>query len=210
MAQNMAQRQQCRHIVRHTSWHTLRCAAVRVATVPAQCQNSGMLTLPVDTLQSMMAAGLSDELLGRAVRELLHKGTATATSTSGAASQQSAAAAPPEALASRVAHTGPNATAPATAWTGRAGPAAQQRRSEPVAGAPSSPPRNDLVPLKVRFPDGSATNIVVPREMLDKLAAVEGSVELARQRLRLLAQSAPADTSNRSRWVQARARELAG
>ena len=61
--------------------------------------------------------------------------------------------------------------------------------------------RRELVPLKIRLPDGQATNITVPRALLDAAAQALGGERQARQKARDLAVCAPG-TNNRSGWVQ--------
>ena len=59
----------------------------------------------------------------------------------------------------------------------------------------------DVVPIKVRFSDGSSTNISVPKALLQTVAGSLGSENAARSRARELAKMAP-PTNNRSGWVQ--------
>jgi hypothetical protein len=65
------------------------------------------------------------------------------------------------------------------------------------AGINVKPP----VPLKVRFSDGTATNIILAAAILDAVAKKSGGDDAARKLARKFAKEAPADTPNRSKWV---------
>lgn len=143
-----------------------------------------MTALPADILKGMAQIGLSDELLGRAVRELLSAETKRASTPLRAAHQQEPRASTD---VSTPRYSAPSPTPP----------------SPPLSGKSSEASEDDLVPLKVRFPSGGATNVVVPRLQLTQLAKTLGAdEEAARRWVREKVQAAPPGISNRSRWVQ--------
>jgi hypothetical protein len=132
--------------------------------------------------------GVSDEALGRAVREWLAKAQdAEPTSShptlgSGALSASRPVQAPRTPI--------DEGTAAASA-------------SSSLTVASSRGIETGVVPLKVRFGGGSATNITIPTTLLVQLATKLGSEAAARAAARDCAKKAPLDAKNRSAWVVA-------
>lgn len=80
----------------------------------------------------------------------------------------------------------------------------------PAATAPAPPALPEMVPVKLRFPNGKATNIAVPSSIFAAARKKMGSDVAARKWLRELALAAPASVGNRSKWVQQRVLEVVG
>lgn len=134
----------------------------------------------VDTLYR---SGISDEVVGRVMREWLSKNPAQPDTRRVLAPPTELAPAPDSVNLSV------RPTASAT-FTGSA--------TKKVGTV-----EKDIVPIKVRYPDGSATNISVSRSLFVQLSASCGSDKAAREKARALALTAPADAKNRSGWVSA-------
>lgn len=162
---------------------------------------TGTPTVP-ETLAAVAVltrAGISDEAIGRAVREWLGRQVLSpnllATEESGFGGRN-----PPG---------GHNPSTPA--GLGAASP--DSRAYSPISHAearvevrePEQQGSNTVnkgsIPLKVRFADGTATNILLPESLLVKVALRFGGDLAARKLARELAKSAPATVKNRSAWV---------
>jgi hypothetical protein len=133
-------------------------------------------------MRTLVQAGVSDEAIGRALRDLLlasSEDVLVTMSSSPRAEQQ-----PPDGPA-----IGTPTLHPET-------PAA------PSVAAPAAPVLAGAVPLKVRFADGKTSNVTIPAQLLYRVAKKLGGDDAARRRVRDLALDVPENTSNRSGWIQ--------
>jgi hypothetical protein len=122
-------------------------------------------------MRTLVQAGVSDETLGRALRDLLMAPSSMET----------------------------------TEMATLTGPAEQTPESGALLAEPAAP---GLVPLKVRFANGKASNVSIPAQLLQQVARKLGGETEARQRVRDLARDIPADVPNRSGRIQAALTEL--
>lgn len=134
-------------------------------------------------MRTLVEAGVSDEAIGRALRELL-------------------LGADGDRLAQRRVAT----------WTESAAPGGIDATGTPavhsdaeLATVPSigSPPLAGMVPLKVRFATGKPSNVSIPAQLLQRVAIKLGSEDAARQRVRDCAKTIAENASNRSGLIQA-------
>lgn len=161
------------------------------------------MPLSADTLVAMrtlIQAGLSDEAVGRALRELLC----------------------PRPLSSATAMYGANT--PASAWpTVSASPEPRERPvpddhpgesefrpdsdSTTLSSTKAAPVTGNEV-LKVRLSNGKPSNVTIPGQLLIDVAAVLGSVNAAREKVRQLAKQVPETAETRSGWIQLQLTQL--
>lgn len=134
-------------------------------------------------IQTLVRAGVSDVAIGRAVRDLLLAADGDRFSPM----------------------SGSN-------WAEHRPPGGSSATAEPTLhpeGPPSSssaaetPSLAGMVPLKVRFATGKASNVSIPAKLLHLVGVKLGSDEAARQRIRDLAKEIAEDASNRSGLIQA-------
>lgn len=147
-----------------------------------------MEPLPVSfaTLEAMRilaSAGVSDKVLGSVVREILNVQRDNET-----------AAAP--------GHNADNLIERPTEQMPSAMTAGVQDIVMQGSVAPAMPSTRELIPIKLRLPNGQPTNITVPASLLAAAVTKMGSDREARTWIRSIACKMPEDKSNRSRWVQ--------
>jgi hypothetical protein len=153
-----------------------------------------MNSLPVspvtlEAVRILADAGVSDQVLGSVVREILNRhGGSPAVPTT-------------ESLGAAPGFGSPAAVADSQQAEAPAEPSPGQASLPAVAPAPTKP-GSSPVPIKVRFPDGHATNLTIPADLLAAAEAKMGGDKEARKWVRELALQTPDHVSNRSRWVQ--------
>jgi hypothetical protein len=177
------------HNARHNGTRTMlcqRCAGTvpalcygRLGTVP-MCRHNLIMTANLSSvLHLMLSAGLSDELVGRAARELLLGASAEAKPRPPATPWAGLTPGTPRATQAGAASDLP--TPPAlTAGQAREKGGLGATASTSVEATRSAQASEELVPVKVRFPGGAATNVVVPRKQLSALARSLGGEDAAR------------------------------
>lgn len=174
-----------------TRWHmeSVGKRGVLIERLGHSCHTRHMKTnVPISgetlaAIQTLVRAGVSDVAIGRAMRDLL--------------------------LAADGDRLSPLS---GTSWTEQRPPGNISATAEPTlhteaspghAGAASSPSLAGMVPLKVRFATGKASNVSIPAKLLHLVGVKLGSDETARQRIRDMAKEIPEDASNRSGIIQA-------
>lgn len=144
-----------------------------------------------ETLQAVRVlalAGISDEALGKAIREYVCNAGLTAEQ------QRPSGAMSPALDPAPTAHVTHAPERPLAASS--------------VVGRPA-PEKEELVPIKVQLSNGTPTNIVVPRVLLERVARLKGSEAEARKVARELVKSTPPG-EKRSGWVVAELTKLVG
>jgi hypothetical protein len=165
--------------MKHNAWHKETSISFDFSRSHGTiCSMSSVVpTLPetLAAVEVLVRAGVSDESVGRAVREwLMHPRSPSSPVTP--ASTQSGEGAHP--VASLVPPSLP----------------------EPVPEAPA----RKFEFVKVRFSEGAATNIAIPTALFLLLVERWGGEKEARGVARALAKEAPLDVDNRSAWVTQR------
>lgn len=134
-------------------------------------------------IQTLVRAGVSDVAIGRAMRDLLLAADGDRLS--------------PVSGASLTEHRPPSGS------SATAEPALHPEAASGTSSAAEGPSLAGMVPLKVRFATGKASNVSIPAKLLHLVGVKLGSDEAARQRIRDLAKEIAEDASNRSGLIQA-------
>lgn len=137
----------------------------------------------LDAMRTLVVAGVSDEAIGRALRELLIGGDLERQAlrrVPGWSESAAFGARPATGVPTVIPEDIPTQSGPAT--------------GSPLAG---------MVPLKVRFATGKPSNVSIPAHLLHQVSLTLGSEEAARQQVRDLAKEIAEGASNRSGLIQA-------
>jgi hypothetical protein len=156
-------------------WHTRHMRA----NVPISADT-------IAAMRTLVQAGVSDEAIGRAMRDLLMAGESdTLTAT------------PATRLEEEVPPSGPATGTPVSVSEA---PATYAQPTAPLP--PPAPVIAGTVALKVRFQDGKSSNVTIPAQLLHDVGLRIGGEEAARQKVRDLARAVPDTVANRSGWIQ--------
>lgn len=146
-------------------------------------------TEALEAIQTLIGVGVSDEAIGRTMRDLL--GPLNISQV-------------PKSLIAKKIQAFDEADKSALTDNSRNELKDKQSRAQAVIQQQDvlKPTKRESVILKVRLGDGSASNITISKQAFARAAALLGSDENVKKRARELAKLVPKGVSNRSKWVQ--------
>jgi len=155
-------------------WHMTTAQAINTDTLEA--------------IRTLVKVGISDEAIGRTMRDLLtltptplsaEKRVESTRTPSDSKQDLSSDSTPPE-----------------------SGIQKQTHRLMTKSKLAFDPSEKGCFSFKVRFEDGSVSNVTIAKQVIHAGGQVLGDEEAARKKVRTLAKQAPLTAPNKSKWIQ--------